>query len=411
MDNIFITQINIEKIRNLKDISIKLKENERKHLILTGKNGSGKTSVLESLSSFIANLKEIENSNKYLKMDLNNLKLAKDEKDRVEINERITSYNKNLQERKKGINLIFNHTFTNVQSNFINGDLIVAYYKADRVFSADIPKNIEKVELKKNYGINEAPRKEFVKYLLDLRATQAFSTTGNKKEKAEKIEHWFKSLEGLLKEIFGDNELELIFDEDTFQFKIKEQNKDLFDFNTLSSGYAAILDIVVDIIMRMEKKTEKNFNFDVQGIVLIDEIETHLHLELQKQILKLLTTIFPNVQFVITTHSPFILSSIENVVIYDLEKNIMVENGLANLPYEGIVEGYFNVDVLSKELKEKFEEYKKIVKKPSLSNEDFEKIGKLQMYLDEIPDYLALDLNVEYKKLKLELEARDDING
>ena len=244
MDNIFITQINIEKIRNLKDISIKLKENERKHLILTGKNGSGKTSVLESLSSFIANLKEIENSNKYLKMDLNNLKLAKDEKDRVEINERITSYNKNLQERKKGINLIFNHTFTNVQSNFINGDLIVAYYKADRVFSADIPKNIEKVELKKNYGINEAPRKEFVKYLLDLRATQAFSTTGNKKEKAEKIEHWFKSLEGLLKEIFGDNELELIFDEDTFQFKIKEQNKDLFDFNTLSSGYAAILDIV-----------------------------------------------------------------------------------------------------------------------------------------------------------------------
>lgn len=70
----------------------------------------------------------------------------------------------------------------------------------------------------------------------------------------------------------------------------------------------------------MEKKTGKNFKFDMQGIVLIDEIETHLHLELQKIILKLLTTVFPNIQFIITTHSPFILSSLENTVVYDLEK-------------------------------------------------------------------------------------------
>ena len=122
----------------------------------------------------------------------------------------------------------------------------------------------------------------------------------------------------------------------------------------LSSGFAAVLDIVLDIIVRMEKATNSSFDFNVPGIVLIDEIETHLHLEMQKTILELLTTIFPNVQFIISTHSPFILNSLENVVIYDLENNVMVENGLANVPYGGIVEGYFKANIMSNKLKEKY---------------------------------------------------------
>ena len=58
-------------------------------------------------------------------------------------------------------------------------------------------------------------------------------------------------------------------------------------------------------------------------LLLIDEIETHLHLELQKKILSFLTTLFPNIQFIVSTHSPFILNSLENAVIYDLEKKCL----------------------------------------------------------------------------------------
>ncbi len=57
---------------------------------------------------------------------------------------------------------------------------------------------------------------------------------------------------------------------------------------------------------------------------------------MQKEILPILTKIFPNIQFIITTHSPFILSSLDNAVIYDLENKTLVENGLRNLPYEGL---------------------------------------------------------------------------
>lgn len=132
--------------------------------------------------------------------------------------------------------------------------------------------------------------------------------------------------------------MQLVFDEDTFKFQILEVGREPFDFNTLSRGYAAVLDIVVDLIIRMEKQTNRVFDFTIPGIVLIDEIETHLHLELQKRILELLTTIFPNIQFIVSTHSPFILNSLENVTIYDLEKHLLVKNGLADIPYGGILD-------------------------------------------------------------------------
>ncbi len=207
------------------------------------------------------------------------------------------------------------------------------------------------------------------------------------------------------------NSLKLEFDEETFRFSIKEPEKEEYDFNTLSSGYAAALDIVVDLMMRMEKQTGRKFQYNMSGIVLIDEIETHLHLELQKKILGLLTTLFPNIQFIVTTHSPFILNSLEQVVIYDLEQHLLVKNGLTDIPYDGIVEGYFKADVLSDKLKEKFGRYQELVKKAHLTDDDFEEIANLEMFLDEIPDYLALGITTEYQQLKLELSNREDIHG
>ena len=50
MQDIFITKIHIEKVRHLQNVDIELSNTERKHLILTGKNGSGKTSLLDAMS-------------------------------------------------------------------------------------------------------------------------------------------------------------------------------------------------------------------------------------------------------------------------------------------------------------------------------------------------------------------------
>ena len=135
--------------------------------------------------------------------------------------------------------------------------------------------------------------------------------------------------------------LELKFNDETFQFSIHESDREPFDFNIMSSGYVAVLDIINDLIVRMEAQSGLRTEFDMEVIVLVDEIETHLHLELQKKILPVLTKLFPNIQFIITTHSPSILSSSDAAVMYDLENRTLVKDGLKNLPYESIVEGDF----------------------------------------------------------------------
>lgn len=193
----------------------------------------------------------------------------------------------------------------------------------------------------------------------------------------------------------------LNFDSNTLQFDITCNEKEAFDFNTLSSGYSAILSIIIELLLRVP---ENNMTFfDTQGIVIIDEIEAHLHLELQKKIMPILTTMFPKIQFILSTHSPFILSSTPNAVIYDLQNRTLVKDGLNTLPYQGIVEGYFNVNTLSQQLLSYFSEYKKIAKKSEKSDDDYRKLAELELYLDEIPDYLAIDFSAEYKRIKLEL--------
>ncbi len=380
MERVYITNLTIKKVRHLKNISIPLSENQIKHLILTGKNGSGKTSVVEALARYL---------------------------DKIFTGERENAF-RNCQ---KELDIKLNNKIESIPELADKYHYILAYYDAARVFQAEQPRQIEKVKLQDYYGLTEFPRKEFVKYLLDLKMTEALARNNNKTEKADEIQTWFAKLEQLLKQIFDDKTVELEFDEETFEFHILQHGKEPFDFNTLSSGYQAVLDIILDIIMRMQNQTQRSFDFNLPGIVLIDEIETHLHLELQKNIMPFLTAIFPNIQFIVTSHSPFILNSIRNVVIYDLEKNLLVENGLDNVPYDGIVEGYFGADKLSDALKQKFERYKTLVKKKCLSDEELNEIAELELYLDDIPDYLALGISTEYQELKLEFMNREDIDG
>lgn len=380
MEQFFITNLTIKKVRHLKDIFIPLSGEKIRHLILTGKNGSGKTSVVEAMAGYLDIIIRGSRENAF----------------------------KNCQ---KELAIKFNSKIDSIPELACKYNYILAYYTADRVFHAEQPSHVEKVQLKDSYELTEFPRNEFVKYLLDLKMTEALAKSNNKIEKADEIHAWFMQLEHLLKRIFDDETVKLEFDEETFEFHILQQGKEPFDFNTLSSGYQAVLDIVLDIMMRMQHQTKRSFDFNLPGIVLIDEIETHLHLELQKSILPFLTEFFPNIQFVMTTHSPFILSSISNAAIYDLENQTLVEHGLGNVPYEGVVEGYFKVDKLSETLRDKFDRYKELVYKENLSDDEIGEIAELELYLDEVPDYLAIGITTEYQKMKLEFMNREDIDG
>jgi predicted ATP-binding protein involved in virulence len=148
----------------------------------------------------------------------------------------------------------------------------------------------------------------------------------------------------------------------------------------------------------MEEHKAKSY--DVQGIVLVDEIETHLHIELQKKILPFLTSFFPKIQFIITTHSPFVISSLKNSFICDLEKRI-VTSDLSGYSYDTIIESYFDSDKYSIQLKNQIKKFESLVNKETLTENDEKELLELKKYLKEIPKFISDELAVKLQQIKL----------
>jgi hypothetical protein len=105
---------------------------------------------------------------------------------------------------------------------------------------------------------------------------------------------------------------------------------------------------------------------------LVDEIETHLHVELQKRVLPFLTKAFPNIQFIVATHSPFVITSLEKAVVFDLEKKETLLNP-SLYSYESVVESFLDTSVYSQELRRYFGRYKELCFKERTleENEEF----------------------------------------
>lgn len=281
---------------------------------------------------------------------------------------------------------------------------VLAYYPAELTYSESIGK-VDRFTFKDTYLIYDHPGKDFVKYLKELKSQSSLFREEGDIARADELKAWLDNFTQVLRNIFGNDDLNVVFDVEKMTFFIEEPGKNPFAFDELASGYAAILDIITDLMMRMEKKV--GTKYDMLGFVLIDEVDAHLHLSLQKNILPTLTTLFPNIQFIVTTHSPFVLNSIANAVVYNIETNTLVNTpeGLSKLPYYGIVEGYFGVSELSVKLQKKFERYKKLSKKTQFTDEDYNELSDLESYLDEIPDFLALDIMADYQQIKLELST------
>lgn len=100
--------------------------------------------------------------------------------------------------------------------------------------------------------------------------------------------------------------------------KIENQKRELSE---LSSGFSSILKILQSIIAGYSYFTNEAQIANVRGIVLIDEIESHLHNQWQVKIIPLLKKLFPNTTFFITTHSSLVISQLEQGEVYRLERN------------------------------------------------------------------------------------------
>jgi predicted ATP-binding protein involved in virulence len=101
-----------------------------------------------------------------------------------------------------------------------------------------------------------------------------------------------------------------------------DKDQQRFEFSQLSSGEKMMLSLVVDIARRLAIANPSLDNkLEGEGIVLIDEIDLHLHPQWQRKLLPALTHTFPNIQFIVTTHSPQVLSHLSRESVFLLEDN------------------------------------------------------------------------------------------
>ena len=93
------------------------------------------------------------------------------------------------------------------------------------------------------------------------------------------------------------------------------------ELNDLAAGYKNILGMVGDIINRLTRESVPDDLSSLEGIVLIDEIDLHLHPKYQKLFVQKLTELFPKIQFIVSTHSPIpLLGAPANSVIINVSR-------------------------------------------------------------------------------------------
>ncbi len=412
MDDIFIKNIHINKVRHLENIEIPISETDRKHLILTGKNGSGKTSVLLEIKNWLkGNVEsselstEIETLEKTIDEIINlqelfpNIPVNEKEPVQETQKEALDEMRKTYQLKLDKLNTLdikLTHVFNRLC--FEQGNFVLAHFGAKRNLVIDVPKGINKIDVKEKYGLDENVGKNFVQHIVNLKADRSFARDDNDENAASQIDKWFVDFEKSLQLIFSDDTLKLEFDRKIYNFSLINEGKEVSDFTTLSDGYSAIFNIISELIMRMENKASRSY--DIQGIVLIDEIETHLHIDLQKKILPFLTSFFPKIQFIVSTHSPFVLNSIKNTVIFDLEKKVLVED-MTGYSINSIVESYFDADNYSTVVKEKMSRYEKLSEQDDLSEEEDDELFELKEYFEDLPKMFSPELALKINQIQL----------
>lgn len=96
------------------------------------------------------------------------------------------------------------------------------------------------------------------------------------------------------------------------EVNIVTTDRERYAFSVLPAGYKRLFYIALDLAYRsflLSNGTSTN----ITGIAIIDEIDLHLHPELEQKVLGRLTKTFPNIQFIVSTHSPLVLTDIDTI--------------------------------------------------------------------------------------------------
>lgn len=212
------------------------------------------------------------------------------------------------------------------------------------------------------------------------------------------------------KETFKDAQLSAvreailkIMDNDFSDIKIKIDNEDAqmvavkhhteLSIAQLSEGEKCVLAMTGDLARKLAIANPGRENpLEGEGVVLIDEVDLHLHPSWQGRMMPLLFRTFPNIQFIVTTHSPKVLSEIKDEAnIFEIYQDGNVINVRKQDPMNGwdinhIMRDFMHTDILNEETQKLIDEIYNCIE-----NENFDQAEELVDQLARITD----EMNVE----------------
>lgn len=290
-------------------------------ILLTGENGTGKSVILDAIRTLFMSVRGIERD---VIADHKDFFLSMTIKDNDKDVELSATQDDLIKENK--INVVNSYTdyFEEFGGSTKKSSWIVYYWDTDTLGDKYNIEHLYKIDCTKS--LNHALKKG--KPNIDI--TQFITTIDYLKgsdspEERSKGEFVFNAIVKLIDSCLDHGNF-LHVSRTEFSPKIKILGNEV-TLEKLSTGNITLLKHLLRLLseayrvcMRNEWPIEEMFN--VPGILLIDEIENHLHPKWQKKILTILRKNFPKLQIIATTHSPFVINSMENPKIFVCQSKI-----------------------------------------------------------------------------------------
>jgi len=170
-----------------------------------------------------------------------------------------------------------------------------------------------RAELNNMYSINQWILNNFSNEALLLK----MGDVNESKKFASSLENFKKFISDII-----EKEIDFVVKLNPTRLYIKIDDEEL-DFDVLPDGLKSLISWVGDLMMIMDQlKWKDNIPlFERNFLLFLDEIEVHLHPAWQRKILPVIQNLFVNSQIFLSTHSPFIVNSVDNAYIYELDYN------------------------------------------------------------------------------------------
>lgn len=292
-----LNYLSIKNFKGIIDASINNLPKGAQWIFLTGENGYGKTSVLQALATSLYGSLSFKVGSKRSKL--------------------YCELHGSSEEFK-----LDQDSDLSIDDLYYESDFPMACYGSSRLdtYSESSSKSEEKSSIKSLFDTQSLLEN------IEIHFTRWYAKKDAKEDDAKEFKEKYEAVKKLLIELLDLKEIKVDFKTDKVYYIEKDSQGKEYDqlqLRDLASGYRNLISMIGDMIIRLfETQPKINIPGQLKGIVIIDELDLHLHPKWQKRLPELLCKLFPKIQFIASTHSPIpLLGAPKNSVIIRVNRN------------------------------------------------------------------------------------------